>query len=102
MSHQEVRLGDTGTKLRVALLDGETPVDLSALVVGKLKLRKPDGTVIERVATVVPPPSSGVLEYTTIAGDLDQVGQWEIQAYIEVGTGQWHSTREIFVVSPRL
>lgn len=73
--------------------DVGVPIELTANVslTGKtvyFKLSKPSGAVIVRTASV----SGYTATYTTIAGDIDEAGEWRIFAY-ESTTG-YHFTKE--------
>lgn len=55
--------------------------DLASATVKVIKYKKPKGQTGEWEASV----SGTTLTYNTTNGDIDQEGQWEFQAYIEVG-----------------
>lgn len=57
-------------------------VDLTNATVTKYKVKKPSGLVVEWAATDY---DATHLTYATVAGDLDEVGQYKLQAYIEIG-----------------
>ena len=42
------------------------------------------------------------MRYVTEAGDLDVAGWWQVQAYIEKGSGKWLSSIFRFTVRPNL
>jgi hypothetical protein len=71
----------TGTtiKLKVTLA-----IPTEGAGVAKILFKRPDNTADEWVATVAD-ATSGLLEYTTAAGDLDQPGTWKLN-------GQWLPT----------
>jgi hypothetical protein len=61
-------------------------VDVSAATSTKIKVKKPDGTIVTWNADVY--TISGVtnyLKYVTVSGDFDQAGQYEVQAYVTIG-----------------
>lgn len=47
-----------------------------------MKVKKPDGTEVSWTATVY---GTDYITYTTIAGDLDQSGEYTLQASLTVG-----------------
>jgi len=58
-------------------------VDLTSTTVNELKVRKPQSyTEVTWDATV----NGEYLEYTTVDGDLDEVGVYRVQPYIESST----------------
>lgn len=77
--------GDIGTKI---ILDCEDDVSLSS--VRKILVRKPTGTKVEWVAAL---EGTNSIQYTTLAGDLDEVGRWRLQAYIEMPA--WKGSGEV-------
>jgi hypothetical protein len=74
--------GDTITRVRATCKDANTSaiVDLTSTTV-KLKYRINDGVLQTRTMTVVSPPTSGIVEYQFVTGDLTEgwfVGEIEI------------------------
>lgn len=68
--------GDVGT--RIVLDCGE---DVSPSIVRKIVVRKPSGIKIEWSAVL---DGTESIQYTTLTGDLDEVGRWRLQAYVEM------------------
>lgn len=62
----------------VLILD--TGISLAAATVTKIKYRKPSGTTGAFTATVT---ETTKLQYQFANDDLDEVGKWEFQAYVE-------------------
>ena len=48
-------------------------------------------TVLTKTASFYTDGSDGIIQYTTINGDLDTAGEWGVQAYIVSASGTWHS-----------
>lgn len=100
----EIHVGDIGTVFEVTLYeDCETllpGVDTST--VRKLYFKKPDGSVIERDAVFTTDGADSKIQYVTVADDLDQDGNWELQGFIETPSGSWHSTTDCFEVFENL
>jgi hypothetical protein len=65
--------------LQLIVLTGQ---DLSSATLKALKVVKPDNTTASWVPTC-PTPSNGQLLYTTVSGDIDEVGDYFLQAYVE-------------------
>lgn len=80
-----VFVGDVGTKI---LLDCDANVSLSS--VRKIMGRKPSGTKVEWSAAL---EGTDSIQYTTQAGDLDEVGRWRLQAYVEMPA--WKGSGEV-------
>ena len=71
-----VFVGDTGTEI---ILDCGTA--LASATVRQVIARTPRGTKKTWTATQ---EGLNSIKYTTAAGDLDQPGEWRLQAYIEM------------------
>jgi hypothetical protein len=76
-----VFLNDIGTLINV-----DVGSDITGATVHQIKYIKPDGSSGNWDATV----STQYLQYTTADGDLDELGDWEVQAYVETASGKWH------------
>lgn len=74
-----VYVDEIGTEIRL-----ETDVDLSSATMLKIVGLKPSGEAIAWNATLYPSDTTQ-LYYVTLSGDLDEVGVYPIQAYIEWG-----------------
>lgn len=60
----------------------DTSYDISAATEAKILYQKPDGTTGEFVGVV---SDTTKVSYTVDTGDIDQVGTWHMQAYVEIG-----------------
>ena len=56
--------------------------DITGATGTALKVKKPDGTEVSWTATIY---DSNYLRYTTVSGDLDQVGVYYVQSYLTIG-----------------
>jgi hypothetical protein len=54
----------------------------SASATKQIILKKPDNTKLTKTASFTTDGTDGKLQYITIAGDIDQIGDWQAQAYI--------------------
>lgn len=61
------------------------PLDLLAegITTSEILLRDPDGNVDVKVAGFVTDGSDGRIQYTTVAGDLDEPGDWSLQGRVQ-------------------
>jgi hypothetical protein len=80
---------DIGTEI---ILD--TGVDITSATTHDIKYKKPDGTLGSWTGTI---KDTTKVSYTIIASDLDQSGEYEVQAYI-VMTGTWRGETVAFTV----
>jgi hypothetical protein len=88
----EIHVQDVGTIFQASIVD-ETglPVDLSLSSLIQIWFQKPDQSVLTKTAVFATDGTNGVLNYTTILNDLDQPGNWKLQAFAEFGGRQVHS-----------
>ncbi len=99
---EEIHVGDIGTQITLSITDAGTAVDLSSATTKQIIFLKPDRTKLTKTAEFATDGTNGQLKYTTIAGDLDLAGFWQVQAYVVLPTGEWHSSTEMFEVSENL
>lgn len=99
MSTLEIHKSDIGTVITITIKDGTNPVDISSATQLKIRFKKPDRTLSsEKDATLVNDGTDGKMKYTSIADDFDQSGNWTIQGYVKLNTGEWSSSTEKFTV----
>jgi hypothetical protein len=101
-----IRVGDVGTRFALTLRPDGAPssvLDISSASVLHLDFKKPDGTIVMRIASFATDGTDGTVEWTTTSiSDLDQDGPWFWQAYAEVGGTKFHSDVLQFDVLPNL
>jgi len=103
-SEKEIKVEDLGTKLQVALEDpcSGAVINISLATVKQIIVVRPDGTVITRDASFLSDGSDGVIYITSIAGDFNTDGTYQIQAYVVTPTWQGHSGIGEFEVTSNL
>jgi len=100
---EEIHVGDIGTAFRVTLYDCDVVVDLTGITTAEITFQKPDESTVTKTASIyVGDPTLGVIEYITLANDLDQEGSWKLQAHVVIPTGEWRSDTEKFKVYANL
>jgi hypothetical protein len=82
-----VRENDVGVVLRLTVKEQGAAVDLSASTIVEILLRPPLGAARRKTATFTTDGSDGQIEYQTVAGDLNVVGAWSVQARTQFPTG---------------
>lgn len=104
MADTIIHNGDVGTIIRLTITENDdtTAVDVSGASVKTFYFLKPDGTKINKTAVFNTDGTDGKLKYTTLAGDIDTVGRWQVQAYVEIGLAKYFSTKTAFVVQSNL
>jgi len=91
VENQKHYVGEIGTAIIVNC--GE---DISTASIHNLRVKKPDGTEVIWNASVY---NTNYLKYLIVTGDLDQAGNYEIQAYIEMGGWKGWGETAFFMVS---
>ncbi len=99
---EEIHVSDIGTILRNTIKNDNVVVDISTATTKNILLKKPAGSLLTKAGVFTTDGTDGQLEYVTISGDLDESGVWQIQAYIVIGSGEWHSDIKEFSVFPNL
>lgn len=87
------QVGDLGIQLIVQVLDQDGAViDIGAATTMKIKLLKPDGAAVDKTALLYSDGRDGKMVYTTISGDLNQAGLYQLQGKLTLN-GTAKSTR---------
>jgi hypothetical protein len=94
----EVHVNDIGTEFRITLTEEGTAVDISAATSLQILIRKPSDTLLELEADLYTDGTDGVITYTSVDGDLDEVGTHKIQGKIEIDGGVFYSSIGSFKV----
>ena len=103
----QIQLDNIGTAFILTILDQNGDVvPLQAATLKQIRFEKPRSTGNPRatlVKTAAFPPgddgSEGRIQYVSVAGDLDTIGDWLVQGYIEEGTSPiFHTSKEPFEV----
>jgi len=94
-----VHNGDIGTIFRLTITDIEgIEIDVSSANVKYIYFQDPTGTRVQKIAAFFTDGKDGKIQYTTIAGDIDMVGTWQIQGYIETNIGKFWTKKGYFNV----
>ena len=96
----ELHVGDVGTEIIISLVDGATPVDLTAMSSAVIKVQRPNRTVVEITAEVVGDPEDGVIKGVVQAGTFTVRGNHVFQAFLTIGTWVGHSQSVTVYVNP--
>ena len=98
----EVHLNDVGTAFEVTIKDGSDAVDVSAATTKEIIFRSPAGVKKVKAASFKTDGTDGIIQYTTVADDLDEEGRWGIQGHIVLGSGDWNTDLDEFLVHRNL
>jgi len=94
----DLHLDDIGTQILITIKEDNVAVDLSTATVKQFDFKKKDGTTMVKEADFYTDGTDGILEYITISGDIDQVGKWSVQPYLELPNWQGHTQKIDFRV----
>lgn len=95
----EIHLNDIGTSFNVTVYnETDTIVNLSGALVTNLLFTQPDNVLITKSGELINDGVSGVMRYVTISGDLSQIGIWQIQGYVELGSSAMYTNVSSFRV----
>jgi len=102
MAIQEIHLEDVGTEFRSTIRDqNNTIVDISAATLTYL-FCKPGGDVLSVSGSLYTDGTDGIAKYVTQSGNLDEIGEWDYQIKVVIGSNQWHTDTSGFYVHPNL
>jgi len=97
-----IHVGDIGTVIRLTIVDQDgKAVSLVGYTQMKLDIKKPGGT-ITRNLSLVNTGTDGKVQYVSVAGDFDVAGSYTFQAFVELPSGKWSSTKETKQVEANL
>lgn len=102
MSANEIHQNDIGTVFRCTIYDNTTLVDISGATTKQLIFKKPSGDKLTKSASFYTDGTDGILTYTTVSGDLDEIGTWKLQGYVVLASGSWKSDIHTFTVHRNL
>jgi hypothetical protein len=96
----EIHYGDIGVKFNITVMNGAVPLNVSNANNIYIIFQKPDigGSNLTKTATLVTDGTDGNIRYTTVAGDLDQIGTWQIQAKVDFGASVFSTDIQKFKV----
>ena len=78
----EIHQNDIGTRFLVTVKEDGIVASVSGAFLRQIDIRKPSGSIMNKTASVFDDGTSvsGVMYYDSIAGDLDEVGSYKLQA----------------------
>lgn len=87
----KVFVGDIGTSFRGTFKEDGTAVDVSSATSKTIIFEKPDGTKVTQTATFFTDGTDGIIQYSSVSGDLDIGGDWRLQGFIAMPSWTGHS-----------
>ena len=80
MLTKALQVGAYNVNIKLTVKEDGVVQNLSTATTKEFIFRKPSGTVITKTALFVTDGSDGKLVYTTLSGEIDEIGVWELQA----------------------
>jgi hypothetical protein len=96
----EIHYGDIGVNFNITVMNGAVPLDVSNADNIYIIFQKPDmnAASVIKTASLVTNGTDGKIKYTTVSGDLDQIGTWQIQARVNFGISVFSTDIQKFKV----
>lgn len=85
----EIHVNDVGTKFLATIKDDGEVVDISSAISITMIFKKPDDEVVQKAGTLDSDGTDGKVFYSTVVGDLDEAGQYKLQAKVVLSTGTY-------------
>jgi hypothetical protein len=94
----EIHYGDIGVNFNITVMNGTAVLNVSNANSISVIFQKPDGSDLIKTATLVTNGTDGNIRYTSVSGDLDQIGTWQIQAKVNFGASVFSTDIQKFKV----
>jgi hypothetical protein len=98
----KIRVGNTVDFEHEFKDDDDVVISIASPTTLSMHLRKPDGTVVTKTATLVSDGTDGKLHYQTLVSDLDVIGDWTRQFYVKLASSEWTGNLFKFTVHRKL
>ena len=103
MATREIHKNDVGTLFKITIKNEDNEVvDISSATVKKIILRSSIGIAKEFTADFLTDGTDGIITYITIDGNLNVIGEWQMQAFVTISSGSWNSDITNFTVYDNL
>jgi len=94
----EIHVNDIGTKFLATIKDDSEVVDVSSAISVTMMFKKPDDEVVQKAGVFDSDGTDGKIYYSTAVGDLDEAGQYKLQAKVVLSTGTYYTDIYTFKV----
>jgi len=101
-TRNNIQIGAVGLVIELEVKEGYCPLDISDATIKNIIIKKPDNTVVTKPAAFESSGTNGLIYYKTVIGDLDQAGEYSVQAYLETPAFVGYSTITSFMVYANL
>lgn len=94
----EIHVNDVGTRFLATIKDDGVVVDISTALSITMIFKKPDDEIVNKNGTLYTNGTDGKVYYDTIIGDLDEAGQYKLQAKVVLTNGTYYTDIYTFQV----
>lgn len=94
----EIHVGDIGTRFLATIKDDGVVVDISSAEYITMMFRKPNDQVLNKIGVLYTDGTDGKVYYDATAGDLDESGQYKLQAKVNLPSGVYYTDIYTFQV----
>lgn len=94
----EIHYGDIGVNFNITVMNGTAVLNVSNADNISIIFQKPDSSDLIKTASLITDGTDGNIRYTTVSGDLDQIGTWQIQAKVDFGASVFSTDIQKFKV----
>ena len=98
----EIRKDNIGIQFVVNVKDGDDPEDISAYTTRQIIIRKPNGSILTKTATLSTDGTDGACYCVSEDGDLDLVGVYRLQIRLSTSSVDYTTNIGSFRVSTNL
>tara|TARA_Y100001938_G_scaffold140913_1_gene209876 strand:- start:242 stop:571 length:330 start_codon:yes stop_codon:yes gene_type:complete len=89
-TEKKAQLNDVGVVFVVTIKNCDngtaTAYNIASSTVRQIILKSPNGVTSTKTAVFNSDGTDGVIKYTTVSGDLNEVGTWRLQARVAFGS----------------
>jgi len=98
------RKNDVGVIIRLTITKSSdsTALDISAASTKTITIKKPGHTSADYTASLTTDGTDGKMQYAVASGVLDEIGLYEVQGYVKIGSTEYSTTIKTFSVEPTL
>ena len=100
-SVRRILQNDPGAQFRLTIRNSQGTTNVSTVTAKLMTFHRPDGSIIQREAAFYTDGSDGMICYTTLDGDLNVAGDWQVQAHVDFGHTEFQSEIHRFTVHNR-
>lgn len=98
-----IHVGDVGTVFSLTITDADgIAVNLSTALVKRIFFKKPSQERVCKSAVFATDGTNGKIEYTTVDGDIDESGAWQLQGYVEFSDMKLYTEKTSFSVQSNI